>query len=122
MNAMPATMKLGMAAAFIGAIIAFASMAMIWDGDLDKAPLVGVALATTMCFFATAGCFTSYSPVKASTVVVLSAIAIAFALVAGIYGANSAIVTVVLVILGAICVFCGNLDTTKDYVEANRMV
>ena len=122
MSAMPNTMKLGMAAAFVGAIVAFVSMAMLWDGNIDTAPSVGIAMATAMIFFAVAGSFTSYSPVKGSTVLVLSAIAIGFSIIAGVYGSVSILAAIILIALGAVCVFCANLDTTKDYVDTNRMI
>ncbi len=122
MNAMPNTMKLGMALAFVGAIVAFAAMAMAWDGTTDCAALVGIDMAVAMIFFATAGCFSAYSPVKGSTVVVLSALTIAFSVIATFYGGMEIYVGILLVILGAICVFCGNLSSTKDYVDANRVI
>ena len=122
MSETPNTMKLGMAVAFIGAIIAFVAMARAWTGDVDSTPYVGVDMAVAMIFFAAAGCFSSYSPVKGSTVLVISALTIAFSVVAAIYGAMEPIVAVVLVILGAICIFLANLESTKTYVDTNRII
>lgn len=122
MSEMPNTMKLGMAMAFLGAIGAFASMAMAWTGFVESAPIVGLDMLAAMVFFAVAGCFSTYSPVKGSTVVILSALSIAFTVIAAIFGAMNPIVCVILVIFGIICMFCGNLDSTKDYIEANRLV
>ncbi|AMK13167.1 hypothetical protein AUP07_0107 [methanogenic archaeon mixed culture ISO4-G1] len=122
MSAMPSTMKLGMAIAFLGAIVAFASMAFAWDGTVECAPLVGINMASAMMFFAVAGCFSTYSPVKASTIVALSAVAIAMALLAGIFSAMMPVICVFLVILGVVCLMCGNLPSTKDFVETNRVI
>ena len=99
-------MKLGMGIAFLGAIVAFACMAWIWDGLVESAPLICLDMAVAMIFFAVAGCFSTYSPVKASTVVVLSALTIAFSIVATIFGAMDPIWCVLLVIFGIICIFC----------------
>ncbi len=122
MSETPSTMKLGMAVAFIGAIIAFVAMAQAWDGEVESTPYVGVDMAVAMVFFAVAGCFSAYSPVKASTVLVLSALTIAFSVIAAIYGAMMPILAVVLVILGVLCVFLANLDSTKTYVETSRII
>jgi hypothetical protein len=122
MSEMPNTMKLGMAAAFIGAIIAFFTMAQAWNGSVDSLTLVGVCMATAMIFFAVAGCFSTYSPVPGSTAVVLSALAIAFPFIAAIYGAMLPIYALFLVLLGVVCIFCANLPSTKDYIETNRVI
>ena len=115
-------MKLGMAVAFIGAIIAFYTMIQAWTGEVESAPYVGIDMAAAMLFFAAAGCFSSYSPVKGSTVIVISALAIAFSIIAAVYGAMEPIFAIVLVILGAVCVFCGNLPSTQDYIEEARII
>ena len=122
MSTMPNTMKLGMAAAFLGAIVAFISMAMAWDGTTDCAALVGIDMGVAMVFFAVAGCFSAYSPVKGGTVVVLSALTIAFTVIAAFYGAMPALSVIILVVCGLVCVFCGNLPSTKNYVDANRVI
>lgn len=122
MTETPIVMKVGMAVAFVGAIIAFVAMAQAWNGTVDSLGYVGVDMAVSMMFFATAGSLSTYSPVKGSTVVLLAAIAIAFSIVAAIYGAMDPFCTVVLVILGAVCVFIGNLPITKEYVDANRVI
>ena len=122
MSAMPNTMKLGMAAAYLGAIGAFASMAMIWTGDLSNAGLIAADLIVVMMFFATAGCFSSYSPVKGNTVVVISALTIAFTAVATFYGAMGLFPCILLMAFGIVCVVCGNLSSTKDYVDTNRVI
>jgi len=115
-------MKLGMALAFLGAIGAFVSMAMAWSGFVESAPIVGLDMLAAMVFFAVAGCFSTYSPVKAPTVVVLSALSIAFSVIAAIFNAMNPIVCIILVAFGIICMFCGNLPSTKDYIDANRLV
>ena len=115
-------MKIGMLIAFIGAIVAFVAMAQTWDGSLDSAPYVGVDMAVAMIFFAVAGCFSTYSPVKSSTVLVLSGLTVAFSIIAAIYAAMPAIVAVLLVILGLACMTVANLPSTKDYVENARII
>ena len=122
MSAMPSTMKLGMAIAFIGAIASFVSMALAWDGTVECAPLVGINMASAMMFFAVAGCFSTYSPVKASTIIALSAVAIAMVIIAGIFSTMNPVLCVFLVILGVACLMCGNLPSTKDFVETNRVI
>jgi hypothetical protein len=122
MSDMPNTMKVGMAVGFIGAIIALVAMSMTWAGTVDSAALVGLDMAAAMMFFAVAGTMSSYSPVKASTIVVLSAIAIAFSVVASIYGAMEPICGVILVICGIVCVAVGGMPSTSEYVETNRVI
>ncbi len=122
MSEMPNTMKLGMAAAFLGAICAFISMAMAWDGGVDSTALVGIDMAVAVVFFGVAGSFTPYSPVKGSTIVVLSAIATAASIIGGIYGALPVYFAIILTILGIVCVVIGNFSSTKDYVDANRVI
>ena len=108
--------------AFLGAIAGFVSMAQAWDGTVDSAPYVGIAMAVAMIFFAVAGAFSTYSPVKGSTVLVLSALAIAFSVIAAIYGAVAPICGVLLVIYGVVCVFCANLPSTKEFIETSRVI
>jgi len=115
-------MKLGMAVAFIGALIAFVAMIFAWNGDIDDAPLVGADMAVAMMFFAVGGCFSAYSPVKASTILVLTVLAIAFSIVAAYFGAMMIVFAVILVILGFICIVFANSSGTKDYVETNRII
>ena len=122
MSDQPNTMKIGMLVAFIGAIIAFVAMASTWDGSLDSAPYVGVDMAVAMIFFAVAGCFSTYSPVKGSTVLVLSGLTVAFSVIAAIYSAMEPIVAVILVILGVVCMVIANLPSTRDYVENARII
>jgi hypothetical protein len=122
MSEMPNTMKVGMAVGFIGAIIALVAMSMTWNGTVESAALVGVDMAAAMMFFAVAGTFSKYSPVKANTIVVLSAIAIAISIVAAIYGAMWPIIAVVLVICGLVCAAVGGMSSTVDYVETNRVI
>lgn len=122
MSEMPNTMKLGMAAAFLGAICAFISMAMAWDGGVDSTALVGIDMAVAVVFFGVAGSFTPYSPVKGSTIVVLSAIATAASIIGGIYEALPIYFAILLAILGVVCIIIGNFSSTKDYVDANRVI
>ncbi|MBR4685604.1 MAG: hypothetical protein IKP04_03665 [Candidatus Methanomethylophilaceae archaeon] len=122
MSAMPNTMKIGMGVAFVGAIIAFASMAYAWDGTVECTPCVGINMVVSMVFFAVAGCFSSYSPVKGSTVIVLSALTVAFTVIAAIYGAMMPILAIILVILGILCVAIGSMGSTKNYVDTNRVI
>jgi|GEM_PF-702416 len=122
MNAMPNTMKLGMAIAFLGAIGAFVTMAMAWNGSVESAPLVGLDMLVTMSFFAVAGSFSTYSPVKGNTVVVLSALTAVFAIIAAIFGAMPVIAGILFVIYGIVCAFIAKLDSTYEYVEANRLI
>jgi len=122
MNATPNIMKLGMGLAFIGAIIAFVAMAYAWDGNLATAPIIGVDMGVAMIFFAVAGCFSTYSPVKAPTITVLAALAVAFSVIAAIFGGMNFFLAIVLAILGALCVFCSTSESTKDYVETNRVI
>ena len=122
MSETPSTMKLGMAIAFIGAIIALYTMIQAWTGEVESAPYVGIDMAAAMMFFASAGCFSSYSPVKGSTVIVISAIAIALSIIGAVYGSMEPIFAVILVILGAVCVFCGNLPSTQEYIEEARII
>ena len=117
MSEMPNTMKLGMAAAFLGAICAFISMAMAWDGSIDSTSLVGVDMAVAVVFFGVAGSFTSYSPVKGNT-----AIATAASIIGGIYEALPIYFAILLAILGVVCIIIGNFSSTKDYVDANRVI
>ena len=122
MTTQPNTMKLGMAIAFIGAIGAFVSMAMAWNGTVESAPIVGLNMLVVMCFFAVAGSFSTYSPVKGSTVIVLSALPVVFSIIAIIHGAMSPVCGVFFAILGIACIVLARLPTTKDYVEANRLI
>lgn len=122
MNATPNIMKLGMGLAFVGAICSFVAMAMVWDGSVGTAAIVGVDMAVALIFFAVAGCFSTYSPVKTSTITVLSAIAVAAAIIAAIFGGMNVVLAVILAILGALCVFCSTSDSTKSYVETNRVI
>jgi len=122
MSEQPKTMKLGMGVAFIGAIIAFATMASAWDGSVDSAPLVGLDMAVAMIFFAVGGCFSTYSPVKGSTVLVLSGLTVAFSIIAAIYGAMAPAIAVILVIIGILCMVVANMPSTKDYVENARII
>ncbi len=122
MSELPNTMKVGMAVGFIGAVIALVTMSMVWNGTVESATLVGLDMATAMMFFAVAGTMTTYSPVKASTIVVLSAIAVALSIVSSIYGAMDPLVGVALVACGIICGAIGGMSTTVDYVENNRVI
>jgi len=122
MSEMPNTMKIGMAAAFIGAVCAFIAMASIWTGEIDSLGLVGVDMAVAVIFFGVAGSFTSYSPVKGTTIMVLSAIATGASIIGGIYGAIPAAAAVFLAILGVVCILIANLGSTRDYVDSNRVI
>lgn len=122
MSEMPPTMKIGLAAAFIGAIVAFIAMASAWTGDVSSAGYVGVDMAVAVVFFGVAGSFTTYSPVRGNTIIVLAAIAVASSIIGGICGAMPAYMTVILLILGLVCLFVANMSTTKDYVDGNRVI
>ncbi len=122
MSSTPNTMKLGMAIGYIGAIASFVCMAIAWDGSVDSAALVGLDMATAMMFFATAGCLSSYSPVKASSITVIGAIAAAFAVISSVFGAMDPVCGVFLVILACICIAVANFSSTKDFVETNRVI
>ncbi len=122
MSAMPNTMKLGMALGFLGAIAAFVSMAMAWDGSVDSAAGVGLNMAVSMMFFAIAGCLSSYSPVKPATITAISAVAIGLTFIACILGVMSVVFGILLVAIAAICMVIGGMDTTKDYVDTNRVI
>ncbi len=122
MSSVPNIMKLGMAMAFIGAIIAFVAMAYAWDGTVESAPNIGVCMAVATIFFAVAGSFSTYSPVKDTTVFVLSLLTIAFSILGGVYGAIDPVITVFLAIIGAVCVFCANSPVTSAYIEEARII
>jgi len=122
MSEMPVTMKIGMAAAFLGAIVAFGSMAWAWNGSVDSAALVGLDMAAAMMFFAVVGSFTTYSPVRGNTVVVLAALATAMPIVAGIFGAMSVFFALVCIVLGLVCIGIASFASTRDYVDANRVI
>lgn len=122
MSEMPNTMKLGMGCAFLGAIVAFASMAAVWDGSVESATLVGVDMAVAMMFFAVAGSLSAYSPVKGETVTVLSSLATAVAIVAGIIGAMTVFFTLVCAALGVVCIVVSSLQSTRDYVGNSRVI
>lgn len=122
MSDMPNTMKLGMGCAFLGAIVAFASMAAAWNGTVDSAALVGVDMAAAMMFFAVAGSFSTYSPVKGNTVVVLSALATAVPIIAGIFGAMGVLFTLICAVLGIVCIVIASMQSTREYVDNSRVV
>lgn len=122
MTATPKTMALAMGLGFIGAIGALVAMAYAWKGTVDSASLVGLDMLVALIFFAVAGCFSSQTPVKSDTVVVISALAIAFVIVATMYGAMPIWAGFVFFAIGAICIVCGCLPSTKNYIDTKKSV
>lgn len=120
MSKMPTTMKIGMGVAFLAAILGFAGMAYAWNGSVDSAPLVGLCMLVSMIFFAVAGCFSSYSPVKSGTVIVLSALAVAFVVISLIWGAMILGIGIILLVLGIACVALASFSGTKNWIDTNR--
>jgi len=114
-------MKVGMGLAFITAILALVLMAYVWKGSPESAARVGLDMLVATMFFALAGCFSSHSPVKTNTIIVLSGLTVAFVIIAAIFAAMSPGTAVFFVIMGIICGVIGNMGCTRNYVEQNRV-
>lgn len=120
MSATPFKMKAGMAVAIIGAIWSFILMSQAWDGSLDSVYVVGLAMFVCVMFFATAGAFTKFCPVKGSTVLVLSVVTAAVVILAMVYEAIPLIEGIILVILAIICIVCGACPGVVSWVDERR--
>ncbi len=114
-------MKVGMGIAFIAAILALVGMAFDWKGTVESATFVGFDMLIATMFFAVGGCFSSRSPVKANTVVVLSVVAIICTIIAAIVGAMNPAAAVGFIIVGIILAVIGNTDSVRNYVDQNRL-
>jgi len=114
-------MKVAMGIAFIAAILALVGMAFDWKGTVESATYVGFDMLIATMFFAIGGSFSSYSPVKANTVVVLSVVAIICTAIAGIVGAISPGTAVGFIIVGIVLAVIGNSGSVRTYVEQNRV-
>jgi uncharacterized membrane protein YccC len=79
-------------------------------------------MAAAMMFFAVAGSFSTYSPVKGKTVVVLSALATAFPIIAGILGAMAVIFTLICCVLGVVCIAVASMQSTREFVDNSRVI
>lgn len=120
MSATPFKMKAGMAVAIIGAIWSFILMSQAWDGSLDSVYVVGLAMFVCVMFFATAGAFTKFCPVKGSTVLVLSVVTAAVVILAMVYEAIPLIEGIILVILAIVCIVCGACPGVVSWVDECR--
>lgn len=120
MGAMPKKMSFGMGIGFIGGILAVVAMAQTWNGTVDSIYLVGLDLLVLTAFFAVAGTFSKYSPVKGSTMALLSAVAIAVSAVALFYEALPLWMGIVLIVLGLVALLCAACPTVTGWVDANR--
>lgn len=115
-------MKIGTALGFLGGIIALAAMAASWEGDIDSMYLVGLNMFVAVMFFAVAGTFTRYSPVRGSTVVVIGAVAAAAVIIAALYGATYLWISALLLIIAAVCIMIGACPHVTKWVDSNRVI
>lgn len=122
MSAMPKKMIAGVAIGFLGGVIAIAAMAQAWDGTLDSTGVVAINMLVAMMFFAVAGGFTSYAPVKGKTLIVLAAINAAFVVASAAYSATFVPVNGLLLILAAVLILCAACPTVTKWVDATRSV
>lgn len=113
-------MTAGVAVGFLGGIIALAAMAYSWTGDLDNLTAVALNMLVATMFFAVAGGFSSYAPVKGKTLIVLAAICAACVVIATAYSATFLAIEVVLIILAAIEILCAACPTVTRWIEAAR--
>lgn len=105
----------------IGGIIALASMAYTWNGTLESASLIGLNMLVAVMFFAVAGCFTNYSPVKGTTIMILSALCAAFTVISMMFDAMLVWVGIVLVVLGIVNILFAACPTVTKWVDGNRI-
>ena len=120
MGSTPNKMVAGLALGLFGGVVSIAAMAHAWDGSLDSIYNVGVCMLVACMFFAVAGTFTKYSPVKGNTVLVLSAICTLAALGALLYGALGFWLGFLLILVGFIAMLCAACPMTTHWVDANR--
>lgn len=122
MSAMPKKMVAGVAVGFLGGVIAIAAMAHAWTGDLSNTSAVALNMLVAMMFFAVAGGFTSYAPVKGKTLIVLAAINAAFVVIAAAYSSTFVVLELFLLILAVIEILCAACPTVTKWVDATRSV
>lgn len=120
MGSMPTKMVAGLGLGLFGGVVALALMANAWDGTVDSVANVGVCMLVSCMFFAVAGTFTKYSPVKGTTMLVLSALCVIFTVGALIYGAISFWMSILLIIVGFIAMLCAACPMTEHWVDLNR--
>ena len=110
--ALPNKMKFGIALGLLGGIIALVAMAYSWGGELDDMYPVGLNMLVAVMFFAAAGTFTKYSPVKGDTVLVISALAMAVTVIAAVYEATFLWVSILLAVIAVCCILIGACPNT----------
>ena len=115
-------MKIGIALGMLGGIIALAAMAYSWNGALVDMYSVGLNMLVAVMFFAAAGTFTKYSPVKGDTVLVISALAMATTIIAAIYEATFLWVSIILAVIAICCILIGACPNTTKWVDNNRVI
>ncbi len=120
--ALPNKMKFGIALGLLGGIIALVAMAYSWGGELDDMYPVGLNMLVAVMFFAAAGTFTKYSPVKGDTVLVISALAMTVTVIAAVYEATFLWVSILLAVIAVCCILIGACPNTSKWVDNNRVV
>jgi len=118
----PNKMKFGVALGMLGGIIALVAMAYSWTGALDDMYVVGLNMLMAVMFFAAAGTFTKYSPVKGDTVLVISALALAVTVIAAIYDSTFLWVSAILAVIAICCILVGACPNTTKWVDGNRII
>lgn len=116
----PRKMVFGLALGLIGGIIAMIGVAQAWNG-LDSMPMVGLNLLVACMFFAAGGAFSTTTPVKGSTVLVLAAANEACVLISMMYGAADIVLNLVLAVIGVVIILFAACPHVEKWVDANRI-
>lgn len=119
---MPKKMVAGLALGLFGGIAGLAFMVDAWSGSMDSVTDVALIMLVSMMFFAVAGTFTSYSPVKGTTMAVLAALPAAFTIIAYLNESLTLWSAVLLVIVGLAALLCAACPSVRSWVDINRRV
>jgi hypothetical protein len=110
----------GVGVGFLGGIIAIAAMAYSWTGGLDCLGAVAINMLIATMFFAVAGGFTSYAPVKGKTLVVLAVVLAASTVFAAAYATTFVAIEAVMIVLAIVEIFCAACPTVTKWVDTAR--
>lgn len=113
-------MVIGEALGLLGGVIGIVATAYAWNGTVECAPLVGMNLLVAMMFFAAAGTFTKYSPVKGTTITVLAALCVAFTVIGLFYETMILWLGLILIVLGIALIACGACPGVVNWTDQNR--